>query len=206
MPKPSATQRLKPRKLPVQARSAQTVEAVLEATARILETQGLAACTTNAVAERAGVSVGSLYQYFPNRDALTVALIERETAQLLLDIERAAQGQTARSRIQYMVRAAVAHQMRRPVLARLIDFEERRLPLGERNQRVADIIHAQLAAALQLPDAPRLADVPLVAHDLLAIVHGMVDAAGERGELDAVALEQRVMLAVNGYLQGAAST
>lgn len=205
MPKSSAAQRLKPRKLPVQARSAQTVEAVLEAAARILETQGLAACTTNAVAERAGVSVGSLYQYFPNRDALTVALIERETAQLLADVERAGQGRTARGCIEGMVRAAVAHQMRRPELARLIDFEERRLPLGERNQRVADTIHTQLTGTLQMPDAPRLADRELVAHDLLAIVHGMVDAAGERGELDAAALEQRVMLAVNGYLQGASS-
>ena len=205
MPKSSAAQRLKPRKLPLQARSAQTVEAVLEAAARILETQGLAACTTNAVAERAGVSVGSLYQYFPNRDALTVALIERETAQLLVDVEHAAQGRTARGRIEDMVRAAVAHQMRRPELARLIDFEERRLPLGERNQRVADTIHAQLMGALQMPDAPRLADRELAAHDLLAIVHGMVDAAGERGELDAAALERRVMLAVNGYLHGASS-
>lgn len=205
MPKSPATQRLKPRKLPVQARSAHTVEAVLEAAARILETHGLAACTTNAIAERAGVSVGSLYQYFPNRDALTVALIERETAQLLADVERAGQGQTSHGRILDIVRASVAHQMRRPVLARLIDFEEKRLPLGDRDQRVADTIHAQLAGALQLSDAPQLADRELAAYDLLAIVHGMVDAAGERGELDAVALERRVMLAVAGYLNGASS-
>ena len=78
-----------------------------------------------------------------------------------------------------MVRAAVAHQMRRPELARIIDFEERRLPLGERHQRVADVIHAALLRALtDKPEAPDLEDASLVAHDLLAIVRGMVDRRG----------------------------
>lgn len=201
MAKSTAAQRLKPRKAPVQRRSAQTVEAVLEAAARILETQGLVACTTNAVAERAGVSIGSLYQYFPNRDALTVALIERETAQLVVDIEAAALVESSRGCVQAMVRAAVAHQMRRPALARVIDFEERRLPLGERNQRLADRVHAVLMSALtEKRDAPELSEAGLVAHDLLAIVHGMVDAAGQRDERDAAALEARVMRAVDGYV------
>lgn len=201
MVKSTAAQRLKPRKAPVQRRSAQTVEAVLEAAARILETQGLVACTTNAVAERAGVSIGSLYQYFPNRDALTVALIERETAQLVVDIEAAALVESSRGCVQTMVRAAVAHQMRRPALARVIDFEERRLPLGERNQRLADLVHGVLTSALtEKRDAPQLSDAGLVAHDLLAIVHGMVDAAGQRDERDAAALEVRVMRAVDGYV------
>ncbi|RAS37434.1 TetR/AcrR family transcriptional regulator [Paraburkholderia bryophila] len=201
MAKSTAAQRLKPRKAPVQRRSAQTVEAVLEAAARILETQGLVACTTNAVAERAGVSIGSLYQYFPNRDALTVALIERETAQLLVDIEAASLVASSRGCVQAMVRAAVTHQMRRPALARVIDFEERRLPLGERHQRLAELVHAVLMSALtEKPDAPALSDASLVAHDLLAIVHGMVDAAGQREEGDAAALEVRVMRAVDGYM------
>ena len=54
-----------PRKTPRQSRSRDTYDAVLEATARILETKGLEAANTNAIAERAGFSVGSLYQYFP---------------------------------------------------------------------------------------------------------------------------------------------
>jgi AcrR family transcriptional regulator len=201
MSRSTAAQRLKPRKTPVQRRSAHTVEAVLEAAARILEKHGLAACTTNAVAERAGVSIGSLYQYFPNRDALTVALIERETAQLLADIESARLVEHSRGCVLAMVRAAVAHQMRRPVLARIIDSEERRLPLGERDQRVAGTIHAALLAALtDKQGAPELEDASLVARDLMAIVRGMVDAAGERGERDAQALEMRLMRAVDGYV------
>ncbi|MFT4067520.1 TetR/AcrR family transcriptional regulator [Paraburkholderia sp.] len=201
MPKSTATQHLKPRRSPIQRRSAQTVEAVLEAAARILETHGLEGYTTNAVALRAGVSIGSLYQYFPNRDALTVALIERETAQLAADIHAAAALEISRDCVRALVRAAVAHQMRRPVLARLIDFEERRLPVGERDQRITDTVHAALVDALgNKAQAPALDDVNLAAHDLLAIVRGMVDYAGERDERDAAALEARVMRAVDGYV------
>jgi AcrR family transcriptional regulator len=201
MPKLPASSLIKPRKAPLQARSANTVEAILEAAARILETRGLVACTTNAVAQRAGVSIGSLYQYFPNRDALTAALIERETAQLMVDIDAATRQKTASGRLREMVQAAVAHQMRRPALARVIDFEEQRLPLQEHKRSIGERIHAALTAALQLPDAPPLPDIALAAYDVLAIVHGMVDAAGVRAETDAAALEQRVMLAVEAYLK-----
>ena len=62
------------RKLPVQERSRRTVEAILDAAARLFVERGYAATTTNHVAEAAGVSVGSLYQYFPSKDALVVAL------------------------------------------------------------------------------------------------------------------------------------
>jgi AcrR family transcriptional regulator len=79
---------LSPRKAPRQSRSAVTVTAILDATARILVERGYAATSTNAVAERAGVSVGSLYQYFPNKDALIAALHTRHIEQMRLVIER----------------------------------------------------------------------------------------------------------------------
>lgn len=66
-----------PRKLPKQSRSKALVEAVLDAAARILTDQGRDALTTNAIAHAAGVSVGSLYQYFPNREAILAALVHR---------------------------------------------------------------------------------------------------------------------------------
>src|SRR5580698_10427561 len=98
---------LAPRKAPTQRRATATVEAILEAAARILETQGLEGYTTNAVAERAAVSIGSLYQYFPNRDALTAALIERETATLLEDAQRALDHQTCSDVLDALIDAAV---------------------------------------------------------------------------------------------------
>lgn len=66
-----------PRKRPTQQRSREMVDRILEAAARIFESSGYHATTTNHVAEAAGVSVGSLYQYFPNKDALLVGLAER---------------------------------------------------------------------------------------------------------------------------------
>src|SRR5262250_3813203 len=64
---------VKLRETPSQARSAWTVDLILEAAAQVLEARGEDALTTKTVAERAGVSIGTLYQYFPNRDAILVA-------------------------------------------------------------------------------------------------------------------------------------
>ncbi|MEN9801961.1 MAG: hypothetical protein RLZ37_1086 [Actinomycetota bacterium] len=66
-----------PRKSPRQERSRLTVERILDAAARIFHEQGYAGSTTNDIADEAAVSVGSLYQYFPNKDALLVALTKR---------------------------------------------------------------------------------------------------------------------------------
>jgi len=65
---------LQPRKRPVQQRSRLTVDQILEAAARVFAERGFAGATTNRIAERAGVSIGSLYQYFPNKDTILVAL------------------------------------------------------------------------------------------------------------------------------------
>jgi len=68
---------MKSRKTPRQSRSKVTVEAILEATTHILLKEGIQALTTNHVADRAGVSIGSLYQYFPNKESLVAELIEQ---------------------------------------------------------------------------------------------------------------------------------
>ena len=73
-------QRLNPRKQPVQHRSKATVDVVLVAAAQVFEAHGYAAGTTNRIAERAGVSIGTLYQYFPSKEAIAVALLERHIA------------------------------------------------------------------------------------------------------------------------------
>jgi AcrR family transcriptional regulator len=173
----------------------------LEAAAHILERKGFAGYNTNAIAGRAGVSVGSLYQYFPNKDALTAALIERETSVLLNELGSVAAQPSFSIGLTSMVRAAVAHQTRRPTLARLLDIEEHRLPLGPQNDEVGHSIVSFITALLDRPNAPPVADKRIAATDVLAIVKGMVDAAGQRGETDASSLEVRVRRAVNGYLR-----
>jgi AcrR family transcriptional regulator len=66
-----------PRRKPQQRRSHQTVDAVLDAVVRVLKREGVLAVTTNRIAEVAGVSIGSIYQYFPDKRAIFVALHQR---------------------------------------------------------------------------------------------------------------------------------
>src|SRR3982751_1734405 len=72
----------KPRKIAAQERSRATVDALVEATARILVKEGFDKASTNRIAEVAGVSVGSLYQYFPGKEALVAAVIERHQREI----------------------------------------------------------------------------------------------------------------------------
>src|SRR5580765_1998696 len=65
------------RKQPRQGRSQVTVDAIVTAAERVIERTGVTGLTTTAVAEIAGVSIGSLYQYFPNREAILGAVVER---------------------------------------------------------------------------------------------------------------------------------
>lgn len=69
---------IRPRRRPSQERSRFTVDAILDGAAQVFEARGYAEGTTNRIAERAGVSIGSLYEYFPSKDAIAVALADRE--------------------------------------------------------------------------------------------------------------------------------
>jgi AcrR family transcriptional regulator len=98
------------RRIPRQARAGETVSLILEATAQILEAGGLAAFTTNAVAERAGVSIGTLYQYFADKNAILLALARQQTTLGLASIGRALRGEkdpSVEGRVRAMVQAMV---------------------------------------------------------------------------------------------------
>ncbi len=82
MPQASETMR----KSPTQARAAQTVDAIVEAATQILQSDGEERLTTNRIAERAGVSIGSLYQYFADKEAIVEAIAERERDKLVASI------------------------------------------------------------------------------------------------------------------------
>ncbi len=77
---------LAPRKLPSQERSRATFDALLDACARLLSERPLAEVTTNHIARRAGVGIGSLYEFFPNRDSLLATLLERRLERLLREV------------------------------------------------------------------------------------------------------------------------
>ena len=96
-----------PRKHASQERSRATVDALIEATARILVKEGFDRASTNRVAEQAGVSVGSLYQYFPGKDALVAAVIDRHREELS-EVARGALAKAATQPIKPAVRTLVA--------------------------------------------------------------------------------------------------
>ncbi len=98
------------RRIPRQTRAAETVATILEAAAQVLEAGGLAAFTTNTVAERAGVSIGTLYQYFANKNLVLVALAQQEMKRGLADVARALQDGSepgVEGRVRAVVRAMV---------------------------------------------------------------------------------------------------
>jgi AcrR family transcriptional regulator len=193
-----------PRKLPVQARSGVTVAAILDAAAHILETEGFDGYTTNAMALRAGVSIGSLYQYFPNKDAVTAALIQQKAERNLETLEAMAEAKASApfdTRIAALVRFAVAQQLDRPMLARRIDIEEARLGKNAATQRAERAAGALVAQLLNEPGRRLPFDAPTCVSDLIAIVQGLTDAAGAQGDTQREALTRRVLHAVTGYLR-----
>ena len=106
---------LEPRKSPVQARSMASVDAILEATIQVLLAVGKDRLTTTRVAQRAGVSVGTLYQYFPNKSALLKAVLERHldgVAEAVDNVCREQKGSSLTEMGAALVRAFLAAKMR----------------------------------------------------------------------------------------------
>jgi AcrR family transcriptional regulator len=94
------------RRRPRQRRARQTVEAVLDAVARVLKREGVKAITTNRIAEVAGVSIGSVYQYFPDKRAIFIALHQRHIEQIDRLVETTLV-ENARSSLDQLIRAMV---------------------------------------------------------------------------------------------------
>lgn len=186
--------------MPQQSRAEATVSAILEAAARILETKGSAGLNTNFVAQRAGVSVGTLYQYFPNKDALIVALSKREMAVFFMDAEAALNESTGQTALKHLIAVSVHQQLRRPSLARALDFEEARPAIAKELASSKGSFYEVIGQILARDDIPEQPDRSIAADDLVAIVRAIVDGAGERGETDRRALESRVGRALFGYL------
>ncbi|WAS95262.1 TetR/AcrR family transcriptional regulator [Nannocystis punicea] len=126
----AAKRRIDPRRSPVQARSQATVDAVLQAAAYILVRDGYARLTTNRIAERAGVNIASLYQFFPNKEAIVVELErrhgERTDAAMMAALARP-RGGGLESTLRALVEAYVAAQTIEPALQRVFTEEVPRL-------------------------------------------------------------------------------
>jgi AcrR family transcriptional regulator len=191
---------LRPRKTPRQLRSVATFDVILEAAARILEAEGQAGLTTNRVAERAGVSVGSLYQYFPSKEAILAELVRRMRAGMAEALRTAAlavRGRPLAEAAEMLLRASIAHHAERPALVRELEHAEALLPLDAETRALKAEIKRVVAGVLAEHGVPAAEQA---AFDLSALTRGMVNAAAAAGETDFEAVMNRVRPAVLGYL------
>ncbi|WP_205669590.1 TetR/AcrR family transcriptional regulator [Acinetobacter sp. MB5] len=189
-----------PRKKPSQSRSRVTFNIILEAAARILESGGFNELNTNHVAEKAGVSIGSLYQYFPSKEALIVELLRQERDQLSYAIKEIIQNNKnvdLKTILNMIIKKSLDHQFNRPKLALSLeyasafigqDYEEMHF------QHSLEEVMTDLLVQFQTPHSQKSA------RDIIALSKGMINVAAITGETDLENLQSRVKKAVYGYL------
>jgi AcrR family transcriptional regulator len=163
------------RRNPKQRRAQQTVQAVLDAVVRILKRHGVDAVTTNRVAEVAGVSIGSVYQYFPNKRAIFFALHDRHAEQTGRLIEKTLV-EHATSSLENLIRALVGAMVDAhapdPELYELLQTETPHRATGARNlaERLSGVL--RLAIASRVPELRTTGNFDL----LLFVTTNMIDA------------------------------
>lgn len=194
---------LRPRKQPSQERSRVTVGVILEAAARVFAAEGYASATTNRIAAKAGVSVGSLYEYFPNKDALLVALMEAHIAEgqeilTAAGSEALRPGLSLRHSVARLVQAMIEFHARDRQLHRVL-FEETPLPPRIRRQlaEVEQTIAGYVAAFLRQHPDVTAPDVDLAAMVLVHAIEGLTHRLVVHGDAqsDAAQIEELVTLA-----------
>jgi AcrR family transcriptional regulator len=142
-----------PRKIASQQRSRLTVDALVEATARVLKKEGYDRASTNKIAATAGVSIGSLYQYFPSKEALVAAVIERHTQEL----------------------SQVAHKALLKVAARPLEIAVRELVVAAIDaHRVDPKLHRILAE--EVPRTGLLENIEAVERNARTLFRGYLEA------------------------------
>ena len=199
---------VKMRKKPRQARAVATIEAILEAAAQILQKEGEEALTTAKVADRAGVSIGSLYQYFPNKEAVLLALIRREreaigaeVARKIAESEPKSGEDLVRGVISTLLVAFRPRRRRRKLVALMASLSVDRDNSGlELRDRVAYLI---AAASRRFPDfaARPLSDIS--AYVLVRAVLGAIRSAVVENAkiIDDPEFEEELCRLAIGYLK-----
>lgn len=193
------------RKKPRQERAVATVDAILEGAARILAREGWAKATTNRIAEAAGVSVGSLYQYFPSKEAIAVELLKRyrerlvaTVAQRLAEAERVTFESAMAMLLETLFLAeGIDPQLHRVLIEQVLRTHARGEMQGFEDRLEAVVAEALAAAgpAVRVQD-PKLA-ATLVVRTVLTLVHAVVV---DRPDLDRRQVAHEVTKLVTGYL------
>lgn len=179
------------RRRPSQQRSQLTVDAIVEAAAQVFEYHGYAAGTTNRIAERAGVSIGTLYQYFDDKGAVLAAVFDRHFAEGAATVApllaRLCEDPPPEPEplLHDILEAMVALHAREPNLHRLL-FEQAPLApqLGRRIVELESAIAVEVAGWLRRRKAPGDAATTawIVVQAVQALTHRWAIQQGERGD------------------------
>jgi AcrR family transcriptional regulator len=198
-----------PRRMPQQSRAQATVDAVLEATAQVLLKEGWEALSTNRIAREAGVSVGSLYQYFPNKQAIVRQLLmqysEEQHAQLASNLMSLRAGMPLDETIRRVICAVIQARLSSPSLMRAC-FEqlpagEQVLLLGDWSRRTTPLVEIALTSrAVDLRLQGR--DLALASFILIHAVDGILHASAllDQSVIAHPDLEDELHRLVMGYL------
>ncbi|WP_454907738.1 TetR/AcrR family transcriptional regulator [Variovorax gossypii] len=194
------------RKAPRQQRSRATVDVIVEAAARVLGRRGWARFTTNEIAAVAGVSVGSLYQYFPNKLAIAEAIRQRhldEVLRVLSAADEQSETLALEQRVARFVDGVIAaHSIDQALHHVLVD----EVPLGARSSYVAFEAEYQrryqaLLAAADGRSGDDGEDQAMAARMLSSAVEGVVHSAAGRNELGAAAFRTELVRLILAYLR-----
>lgn len=184
---------LEPRKSPVQARSTASVDAILQATIQVLLNVGKERLTTTKVALRAGVSVGTLYQYFPNKSALLQAVLRRHLAEVAEAVELACweqHGRTLRQMATALVIAFLQAKMKDPKTSVALYSISSDLDGAKIAQQVGTRFHKAIVQMLETASEPLTTDRRLVASMLEGAMIGtsrrMLESGAPEKQYDSV--------------------
>ena len=167
-----------PRKLPQQDRSKFTVDAILTATAHILTEEGYDKASTNRIAERAGISIGSLYQYFPHKASLIAALRDRHVSSMMAVIEsklRDLFDAPIEVVLPEIVKASIAAHAINPTLHKVLHEQVPRLNETEMEDRMTNLLRSYLAKQYDRIDPQQLGYIVFVIErSVEALTHAAV--------------------------------
>lgn len=202
---------LNPRKRPQQRRSRATIDTIFEATIQVLLANGFDRTTTIQIADRAGVSIGSLYQYFPNKGALLAAIVRRHVGGVV-DATIAAcesvHGKPIEAMCATMMAAFVDAKTRRPDISRALYLPTAAVNgdaiVKEESSRCAQAVHDMLITASDAKfEQPRVVSSVLIA-SIVGPTRAVIEAGGDRGMFDGLKLHLTALCV--GYLKEVSTT
>lgn len=201
----SDRQRLQPRKRPRQVRAELTRERILTAAAHVFAEHGYAAGTTNRIAERARISIGSLYQYYPNKDAILLELLWRHLDGGMAVTKLRLTGQppgSVKEIVRFWVRTVIEHHLDHPQLLRVLaEQAPHSRELLEKTSHFEQELVGYLQELLEGHPEVRVADTLIAARlvfsTLELVVHKLVAAPDP---IDLPGLENELVAMISRYL------